>query len=456
MSNLVNVILCGGSGSRLWPLSRPKYPKQFVKVFGGKSLLQLTAERNSNIADSFLIVVAEDMYHHAVNQLEELSIYKEKEFQFLCEPVGKNTLPAILLASFHASDDDQLFITPSDQVIENLESYEECVRKGRELASTGKINTFGIKPRSAHTGFGYIEANGNEIKSFKEKPNKEVAEQYLQSGNYLWNAGLFLASKKTFLEQAKELSPKIYEQVNNVYQSIKTEKSVSKFSKELMDKVTAESIDYGLMENTKVGSVVECDVPWNDLGNFESLANYLKGSEKNILHNESKNSFFFTDKKVVSFGLENIIAVEDSDTLFIGNINESEKVKEVYSAIKSKQESDLHTQSMEHRPWGSFYNLADFDEYKVKRIEVLPGKSLSLQKHLHRSEHWIVVKGQPTVTVGNEIKDYKVGEHIYIGKEEVHRLENKTETKVTIVEVQLGSYLGEDDIIRLEDVYGRA
>ncbi len=453
---LVNVILCGGSGSRLWPLSRPKYPKQFVKVFDGKSLLQLTAQRNAKIADSFIIVVAEDMLHHAVNQLEELDLFKEKNFHFLCEPVAKNTFPAILLAGFHANDNELLFVTPSDHAIDQLDQYEDCIRQGMGLAREGRINTFGIKPTSPHTGYGYIEASGNHIISFKEKPAREIAEEYLSKGNYYWNSGMFLFSKETILNETKEIDSKMFESVENVFNAASTAGRITSFPRDVMRQVEAESIDYGLMEKTSKGSVVECNIPWNDLGNFESLANYLKGSEQNILHNESKNSFFFTDKKVVSFGLENVIAVEDSDTLFIGNINESEKVKEIYSEIKLKREEELHTKGMEHRPWGAFYNLVDDSQYKVKRIDVFPGKTLSLQKHFHRCEHWVVVKGEPTVTVGDSSKDYKVGEHIFINQEEVHRLENKTNTSVTIIEVQLGSYLGEDDIVRIEDVYGRS
>jgi mannose-1-phosphate guanylyltransferase len=451
--SLEHVILCGGVGSRLWPLSRPNYPKQFLKIFEGQSLFQKTFLRSRNISGKCTIVVGKDQYFHALNQLEDLKA-DPTTYQFIVEPCAKNTYPAIVAAALN-SNYKQLLITPCDHHIEPEEDYRQKVLEATQVISDAPILCFGIKPKFAHTGYGYIQANGSEILKFTEKPNQKLAQEFLSSGDFFWNSGMFLINKDSFLAQTQEISNLLFSKVNQSWKDGAKEGETLYLNLNHYEEISSESIDYGFLEKTENAKFLGCSYNWNDLGNYKALSEFVKN--KNVLNTDSKENFFYTKKELVTFGIDDLIVVEDEQSILVGRLSECENVKNSFQAIENLNEKKVFSKLKENRPWGDFESIDDSEQsgFKVKKINVLPGRSLSLQKHKFRAEHWIVVKGRPVVTVGESVKEYEQGSHIYIAVGEVHRLENHTDEIATIVEVQLGSYLGEDDIIRLEDKYKR-
>jgi len=455
---MTNIILCGGSGTRLWPISRTLMPKQFVKLFNGKSLFQRTVERNSKVCNSQFIVSNAEQYFLASDQLEELD---RKNNSYLLEPIGRNTAPAIALACFALAKDELVFVTPSDHLIQNEEEYANVVDIAQQFAEQGDIVTFGITPSFVETGFGYIEADGYNVKAFHEKPNFQKAKIYLDAGNYYWNSGMFMFKAGVFLEELKQYSPEIYNTSFQAYKNAKKESSMTRIQYEDMKKIPNDSIDYAVMENSHKVKVVPSDIGWNDVGSFDALYTELKKDEngntinsKHIAVNSSNNLVYGSSRYIATIDIEDLIIVDTADALLISKKGSSQKVKEVVKKIK--QTTDLHNIHLTaHRPWGTYTVLEDTAGYKIKTIVVKPGKKLSLQKHYHRNEHWIVVSGTATVTVGNEVKLVRPNESTYIKMGEIHRLANDGKIPVVLIEAQVGEYTGEDDIVRLEDDYNR-
>ena len=456
---MTNIVLCGGSGTRLWPISRTLMPKQFVKLFDNKSLFQLTVERNSKVCDSQFIVSNAEQYFLALDQLEELNKTNNK---YLLEPIGRNTAPAIALACMKLEYDELVLVTPSDHLIKDETEYKKVLEQAKELALKNNLVTFGITPTFAETGFGYIESvNTYDVKAFHEKPDFKTATSYLEAGNYYWNSGMFCFKAGVFLDELKKYSPSIYETSKLALDNANTD-SIIRIKHDDMLAIPEDSIDYAVMEKSKLVKVIPSNISWSDVGSFDALFEELpkdtNGNTVNPNHIsiDSKNNLVFGTERIIStIDVEDLIIVDSGDALLISKKGSSQKVKQVVAEIKkTTQLHNIHLSA--HRPWGTYTILEDTPGYKIKRIEVKPGKRLSLQKHFHRNEHWIVVSGTATVTVGNETRYVRPNESTYIKMGELHRLENEGKIPVVLIEAQVGEYTGEDDIVRIDDDFKRA
>lgn len=476
---MINILLSGGSGTRLWPLSRTKLPKQFVRLFNNQSLFQKTLERNAPLCQSTLVVTNAEQYFLALDQLEEASSAElniraqrstlgVKHSKFLLEPVGRNTAPAIALACLTLDPDDIVFVTTSDHLVKDQAAYESAVTQAKALAQEGSLVTFGIKPTYPETGFGYIEANGNDVKSFKEKPDTKTAQSYIQQGNYYWNSGMFCFKAGTFLNELKQHSPDIYQSCLNAIADKDLKKSTLNIDHSNMLAIPEDSIDYAVMEKSDKVKVIPCDMGWSDLGSFDALYDETKtnqqpnsvllrgqNAQQPISIDSHNNLIVARDRQIALIDVNDLMIVDTSDAILISQKGSSQKVKNVVAEIKkSKPElADIHR--VAHRPWGTYEVLVDTQGYKVKRIVVKPNGRLSLQKHFHRNEHWIVVSGTATVTVDSQTKLVRPNESTYIKMGQVHRLENDGKIDLVMIEVQVGEYTGEDDIVRIEDIYAR-
>ena len=472
---MTNIILCGGNGTRLWPISRTLMPKQFVKLFDDKSLFQLTVERNSKVCDSQFIVSNAEQYFLAVDQLEELN---KTNNRYLLEPIGRNTAPAIALACMALDKDEIVLVTPSDHLIKDEKEYAKVLARAEELASDNHLVTFGITPSFAETGFGYIQAKPENdeclilnVECFKEKPDLELAEQYIEENSKLsiqnlplkwyWNSGMFMFKAGVFLEELKKYSPEIYETCKIAIDNKKIENSTLRIQHSDMAAIPEDSIDYAVMEKSDKVKVIPSDIAWSDVGSFDALYDELPKDENgNTLNDkhisvDSKNNLIYAkDRYIATVDMEDCIIVDTGDALLVSKKGSSQKVKQVVAQIRKTTElHNIHLTG--HRPWGTYTILEDSPGYKIKRIEVKPGKRLSLQKHYHRNEHWIVVSGTATVTVGSDTRLIRPNESTYIKMGEVHRLENKGKIPVVLIEAQVGEYTGEDDIVRIEDDFKR-
>lgn len=455
---MTNIILCGGSGTRLWPISRTLMPKQFVKLFGDKSLFQLTVERNSKLCDAQMIVSNTEQYFIAHDQLDEMGI---SERSYLLEPVGRNTAPAIALACLVLDPEEIVLVTPSDHLIKDEAAYNSVVSRARELAQQNYLVTFGITPAFAETGFGYIEAAGEEVLNFKEKPDTKTAEEYLKAGNYYWNSGMFCFKAGIFLDDLQKYSPEIYDACINALKNADTH-GMTRIKREDMVAIPEDSIDYAVMEKSDRVKVVQSNISWSDVGSFdalyEELPKDLNGNtacDKHISIDSKNNLLLCDGRKMATVDVEDLIIVDTGDALLVSKKGSSQKIKNVVAELK-KRNTELHNIHLTaHRPWGTYTILEDTPGYKIKRIVVQPGKRLSLQKHFHRSEHWIVVSGTATVTVGDQTQIVRPNESTYIKMGEVHRLANDGKIPVVLIEAQVGEYTGEDDIVRISDEYNR-
>ena len=473
---MTNIILCGGSGTRLWPISRTLMPKQFVKLFDDKSLFQLTVERNSKVCDSQFIVSNSEQYFLALDQLEELDKSNNK---YLLEPVGRNTAPAIALACMALDKEELVLVTPSDHLIKDEVEYGKVLEKAKELATQNNLVTFGITPSFAETGFGYIQAKPESnveclmlnVELFHEKPNLETATKYLEENSklsiqnlplkYYWNSGMFCFKAGVFLEELKQYAPEIYELCVVAFENKKIQNSTLRIQHSHMEAIPDESIDYAVMEKSKIVKVVPSDIDWSDVGSFDALYDELPQdtngntlNDKHIAIDSKNNLIHGTDKYIATIDVEDLIIVDTGDALLISKKGSSQKVKQVVAELKkTTQLHNIHLTG--HRPWGTYTVLEDTLGYKIKRIEVKPGKRLSLQKHFHRNEHWIVVSGTATVTVGDETKLVRPNESTYIKMGELHRLSNEGKIPVVLIEAQVGEYTGEDDIVRVSDDFQR-
>ncbi|MCX8085112.1 MAG: mannose-1-phosphate guanylyltransferase/mannose-6-phosphate isomerase [Calditerrivibrio sp.] len=467
------IILSGGGGTRLFPLSRERFPKQFLPLFDGESLLQKTVKRSLKSVDvkDIIILTNKDHIFHIKNQLKEFT--SENDIPILLEPVRRNTAPAIALGVLYliekdkVSMDEPILVLPSDHLITPDDKFLLYVNSAADIAAQGYIATFGIKPSKPETGYGYIEIDSNirigegfRIERFHEKPSFDRAIEYLHSGKHFWNSGMFCFTAKVFLEELKLYSSEIYEKVNQ----LSYEEVLENFS-EMPDI----SIDYAIMEKTEKAAVLPMDIEWSDVGSFEALydvlkkdhsGNAVKGTVSNI---SSKNNLIIADSRhVFTIGVEDLIVVETDDTVLIAKKGEGQRVKDLVNHLKkgatTKVLTEIHT--TDYRPWGKFTLLDEEDRFKIKRITVSPNESLSLQMHYHRSEHWIVVKGTALVVFEDEEgqlkeKFVRENESLYIPKTMKHRLINPGKVPLEIIEVQVGEYVGEDDIVRFEDRYKR-
>jgi len=456
---LINIILCGGSGTRLWPMSRTLMPKQFNKIFGDKSLFQLTVERNISLCNDTVIVSNTEQYLIAKGQLNDINI--DCDPSYILEPIGRNTAPAIALACMSLDVDSIVLVTPSDHLIKDKLSYEKVVNKAKVLAEKGYLVTFGIKPIFAETGFGYIEADGLDVQAFHEKPDKLTAIKYLDAGNYYWNSGMFCFKAGVFLEELLTYAPQIYKTSKEAFDKV-SQKETIRIDYDSMINIPDDSIDYAVMEKSLKVKVIPSDIGWSDVGSFDALYDELdKDNSGNTINDnhisiDSKNNLIIGDNRLIaSIDIEDLIIIDSGDALLISKKGSSQKVKQVVSKLKEQNSNLAYTHLSVYRPWGTYTVLEDTPGYKIKRIVVNPGKRLSLQKHYHRNEHWVVVSGTATVTVGDSTKLIRPNESTYIKMGEVHRLANDGVIPVVLIEVQVGEYTEEDDIVRLEDDYMR-
>jgi len=455
---MTNIILCGGSGTRLWPISRTLMPKQFVKLFNEKSLFQLTVERNSKNCDRQYVVSNTEQYFLALDQLEELNKTNNK---YLLEPVGRNTAPAIGLACLDLDPKEIVLVTPSDHLIKNEIEYIKVLKKAKELAQENNLVTFGITPTFAETGFGYIEVGELNVKAFHEKPDRETAQKYLEAGNYYWNSGMFCFKAGIFLEELKKYSPEIYNSCIVAFNNLSND-TLMRVKYEDMIEIPEDSIDYAVMEKSNIVKVVPANIGWSDVGSFDALYDELpKDKNGNTINSnhisiDSKNNFIYgNERKIATVDIEDCIVVDTGDALLISKKGSSQKIKKVVEQLKESN-SELHNIHLTgYRPWGTYTVLEDSLGYKIKRIEVKPGCRLSLQKHFYRNEHWILVSGTATVTVADKVFSLRANESTYIKMGEVHRLSNEGKIPIVLIEVQVGEYTGEDDIVRIEDDFKR-
>ncbi|XPV67649.1 MAG: mannose-1-phosphate guanylyltransferase/mannose-6-phosphate isomerase [Halarcobacter sp.] len=458
---MTNLILCGGSGTRLWPISRSLMPKQFVKLFDNKSLFQLTVQRNSITCDKQLIVSNIEQYFLAVDQLAELN---KNDNLCLLEPVGRNTAPAIALACLALDPEELVLVTPSDHLIKNEIEYEKVVKQAKQLAQENYLVTFGITPTYAEIGYGYIESeNKDDVKAFHEKPDLDTAKRYLEEKSYYWNSGMFCFKAGVFLDELKKYSSNIYETSKIAFENKqKIANNQLRITHDDMINIPEDSIDYAVMEKSNKVKVIPSDINWSDLGSFDSLYDELPKDENNNTQNpnhisiDSSNNLVYGDERTIAtIDVEDLIVVDTGDALLVSKKGSSQKVKKVVEKLKESN-SELHNIHLTgHRPWGTYTVLEDSPGYKIKRIEVKPNSRLSLQKHFHRNEHWIVVSGTATVTVGEKTFTVRPNESTYIKMGEVHRLSNEGKIPVVLIEAQVGEYTGEDDIVRLDDDFKR-
>jgi len=470
---VVNIILCGGSGTRLWPLSRTLMPKQFVPMFNNRSLFQLTVARNKPLFPKQMIVSNAEQYFLALDQLETDEA-KQHSASFLLEPVGRNTAPAIALACLGCDEEDIVLVTPSDHLIKNQEAYEAVLQQAVQLAQENNLVTFGIKPHYAETGFGYIEAQGNDVSAFHEKPDEKRAQAYLEAGNYYWNSGMFCFKAGTFLQELRRYAPEIYEASVKAMQNSAPLVSETDGSSQVrihhddMLNIPEESIDFAVMEHSSIVKVVPADIDWSDLGSFDALKDEIRSAadgnrfvsllpekQPSEIAITSHNNLIVSDKQVALIDIDDLIIVDTDDALLISKQGSSQKVKQVVTKLKEQNSPLCYEHKSVHRPWGYYSVLDSAQGFKVKRLVMHPHKRMSLQTHRHRSEHWVVIQGEALVQRGDETFVLHVNESTYIGVEQPHRIENCSEHDLVMVEVQVGSYISEDDIQRIDDDFKR-
>ena len=462
------IILSGGSGTRLWPLSRKLYPKQFINLVNDTTLFQDTILRlPKDVADP-LIICNEEHRFLAAEQLRQ--IHKNSN-GIILEPIGKNTAPAIALAALkfvNNGEDPLLLVLSADHLIQDTDAFHQSIKIAEELAEKDKLVTFGIVPDKAETGYGYIQADINNttdsynIQSFTEKPNQENAQKYLDSGNYLWNSGMFMFKASIYLQELEKFEPEILTSCKKSCQTEYKDKDFIRLNNDEFRQCPEQSIDYGVMEHTEGAMVVPLDANWSDIGSWDALWDAKNKdsngnvSEGDVILNGVKNTYTYSSNRLVSaIGVSDLVIVDTQDALLIADKNHSQNIKNIVNQLKKENRSEAENHRKVLRPWGYYDSIDADDGFQVKRILVNPGAKLSLQKHQHRAEHWVVVKGVATITRGDDVFVLKENQSTYIPKGEVHRLENTEETDLEIIEIQTGDYLGEDDIIRLEDDYQR-
>jgi mannose-1-phosphate guanylyltransferase/mannose-6-phosphate isomerase len=460
------VLLSGGSGTRLWPLSREMYPKQFLPLVGDDTMLQATWKRVAPLASLPPIVVANET--HRFLAAEQLRVLDVSNPAILLEPVGRNTAPAIAAAALQAmaaGGDPLLLVLPSDHVIADAEAFRAAVALAAEAAEQGALVTFGIVPTGAETGFGYIHAAPGDgvrkVLRFVEKPDAATAQAYLDAGGYYWNSGMFLFRASRYLQELERLRPDILAATRAAFAIATRDGDFIRLDKDAFAACPSESIDYAVMEQTDAAMVLPVDIGWNDVGSWSALwdvaardadGNAWRGD---VIAVDTRNSYAHARRLVALVGVDDLIVVETDDAVLVAHKDHVQQVKDVVARLKTDQRSQAALHREVHRPWGSYDSVDVGDGFQVKRIKVKPGAQLSLQSHTRRAEHWVVVRGTARVTRNNEVFDLHANQSAYIPIGAKHRLENPGTQVLELVEVQSGDYLGEDDIVRYEDVYGR-
>jgi len=465
---MIPVILSGGSGTRLWPLSRGQFPKQFLPLISNHTMLQETMLRLNDVAGmkAPITVCNEDHRFMLAEQLWEIGV---KPSAIILEPVGKNTAPAVALAALAAeSEDDVLLVLPADHVISDLEVFHNAIAQAKVLAEQGRLVTFGIVPTEPETGYGYIkrdtlqQGEAFNVAAFVEKPDLNTARHYLESGDYFWNSGMFAFRADIFLQELNKFNPDILSACKRALDAAKVDLDFIRLDKAHFSVCPADSVDYAVMEKTDKAVVIPLDAGWNDVGSWSALwdvaskdqfGNAISGD---VLTVDTENSFIRAENKLVAtIGVRDLVIVETADALMVAPKDRVQEVKDIVAQLKQLKRSEAELHRKIYRPWGHYDSVDNGERYQTKRIVVKPGARLSVQKHHHRAEHWIVVKGTALVTKDEEKILLSENQSTYIPLGTVHCLENPGIIPLEMVEVQSGSYLGEDDIVRFEDSYGR-
>ena len=471
MALLQPVLLSGGAGTRLWPLSREGYPKQFLPLVGEDTMLQATWRRIAPIADLPPIVVAND--DHRFLAAEQLRLVGVEHPAILLEPVGRNTAPAIAAAALQAmrdGTDPVLLVLPSDHVVANEDAFRDAVRAAMPAAERGALVTFGIVPSAPETGFGYIQADHDEgetaaprrVLRFVEKPDAATAQGYIDVGGYYWNSGMFLFRASRYLEELGRFHPQMLDAVRTALLEGKRDGDFIRLDKDAFGACPSNSIDYAVMEKTDAAMVLPVDIGWNDVGSWSALWDVSEQDGGGNAHHgdvisvDSRNSYAYARRLVALVGVDDLVVVETDDAVLVARKDKVQQVKDVVAQLKAGQRSQAALHREVHRPWGSYDSVDMGERFQVKRIKVKPGARLSLQSHTKRAEHWIVVSGTARVTRDNDVFELYANQSTYIPIGAKHRLENPGTETLELIEVQSGDYLGEDDIVRYEDVYGRS
>ncbi|UCB56117.1 MAG: mannose-1-phosphate guanylyltransferase/mannose-6-phosphate isomerase [Thiotrichales bacterium] len=468
---IIPVILSGGSGTRLWPLSRKMHPKQLLPLVNETTMLQDTITRltGSPDIDHAMIICNDDYRFMVAEQVKETDISTN---EIILEPVGRNTAPAIALAAFNAirdGEDPVLLVLPADHVIADVETFQSALQLGKQQSEAGKLVTFGVVPDAPETGFGYIKAQSTgkqepcyEVDQFVEKPDAETAAAYIADGNYYWNSGMFMFKASSYLDALQQFSPGIYQASEAALKAATRDLDFIRVGTEEFESCPSDSIDYAVMEKADNVVVIPVDIGWSDVGSWSALhdvgdvddeGNTLIGDVKSGL---TSNSYVRADNRlVVTLGVDNMVVVDTDDALLVANRDNVQDIKSIVEQLSTEEREEVNLHKTVYRPWGHYQGIDAGTHYQVKRITVSPGAVLSLQMHHHRSEHWIVVSGTARVTRGEEEFILSENESTYIPLGQRHRLENIGKIPLKLIEVQTGSYLGEDDIVRFEDIYGR-
>jgi mannose-1-phosphate guanylyltransferase/mannose-6-phosphate isomerase len=467
---IIPVILSGGSGTRLWPLSRKQYPKQYLPLVGDNTMLQETILRLNgldNLADPIIICNADHRFLVA-EQCQQIDITSPV---ILLEPIGRNTAPAIAAAALQSlkqTDNAVLLVLSADHVIQDVDAFHAAIDIANKQAQAGKLATFGIVPTDANTGYGYIKASkdsdndAHKVEEFVEKPDLETARSYLEQGNYLWNSGMFMFKATTLIDELTTHSPEIVTPVNDAVNNAEQDLDFIRLDKQAFESSPSDSIDYALMEKSSNVVVVPLDAQWNDIGAWSALhdigtkdanGNVIKGD---VITQDTTNTYINANHHMVAtIGVDNLIIVDTPDATFIATQDKAQEVKSIVVSLQAKGRDEGVMHRKVFRPWGWYDSIESGKHFQVKRLHVNPGEKLSLQMHHRRAEHWVVVSGTATAINGGDVLTLKEGDSTYIPIGTTHGLKNKTNEQLEIIEVQSGTYLGEDDIVRFEDIYGR-
>ena len=468
---LIPTILCGGAGSRLWPVSRELHPKPFIRLADGESLLQKAFLRAARLPETaqVLTVTNRELYFKTRDDFAEVNRGGVKT-SYLLEPFGRGTAAAIAAAALHVEGEDgadaAMLVLPADHLIADEKAFAAAVASAVALAAQGRLVTFGIRPASPETGYGYIEADGTEVRRFVEKPSAEVARGYVESGRFLWNSGMFCFSAGTILAEMRAHCPAIVAAVERCIAASAVVEANGARQRELDARTFAEvpdtSIDYAVMEKSARVSVVACDIGWSDIGSWTAIGDLVEADANGnrvegdaVMHDASRCYVRSSGRMVGVVGLDDVIVVDTEDALLVAHRDRAQDVKAVYAKLKASGHDAHRLHRTVHRPWGTYTVIEEGPGLKVKRIELKPGASISLQMHHHRSEHWVVVSGTARAVNGERELAIGLNESTFIPAGQRHRLENPGAEPLVIIEVQTGSYVGEDDIVRFEDKYGR-
>ncbi|MEZ5503311.1 MAG: mannose-1-phosphate guanylyltransferase/mannose-6-phosphate isomerase [Halioglobus sp.] len=467
---LTPVLLSGGVGSRLWPVSRETHPKQFLPLAGEITMLQETLQRTAGLKAAAPLVVCNEEHRFMVaEQLRQLAV---EASALILEPEGRNTAPAVALAALHAVSTDPeaiLLVLPADHLIRDIEAFVAAVDNALPLATGGRLMTFGVVPTAPETGYGYIKCGAAlgdglfELERFVEKPDTATAQAYLENGGYLWNSGMFLLRAQDYLDELNRLAPQMLTSCRQAMEGATVDMHFVRPDARSFKQCPSDSIDYAVMEKTNIGGVVSLDCGWSDVGAWSALwevadrdadGNVCRGD---VILDNCRGSYFRSDSRLVAAtGVENLVVVETADAILVADRESVQDVKRIVNTLRQQQRSEVSLHRRVYRPWGSYESLVTSERFQVKRIVVIPGQRLSLQMHHHRAEHWIVVRGTAEVTCEDKVFMLGEDESTYIPLGHKHRLANPGHIPLEIIEVQSGAYLGEDDIVRFEDVYGRS